>query len=178
MALPDPLPTRFTATLGVRVRAVIEHSILKGGRQSFEAPAEGRLDARVRVDREAGTVVVVEFPAVSDRVATALGTIRASVAVEGEPEGSFDHGSGHVSVETPLHVSPKSFLARDSRVTLTLSSDARVETDGLAAQGDPLDDGDDTVRLVGEGVFANGSLRDGTIWLSLDGHVESVTDDG
>ena len=174
MPLPDPLPPSFAATLAVTVRAVIAHPVLKGGRQSVEAPASGTLDATAEVDREAGTLRITAFPPVSDRVATKLGRIKATVELGDEPAGTFDDETGHVSFETTLDVRPKSLLARDSTVTMTLASDASVDTDGLAATGDPLDDGDDRVRLVGEGRFEGGTLAGGTMWLVLDAHVESV----
>ena len=174
MPLPDPLPPSFAATLAVTVRAAIEHPVLKGGRQLVDAPAEGALEARAEVDRQAGTLRITAFPDVSDRVATKLGRIKAAVEMRGQPDGSFNHETGHVSVETTLDVRPKSLLARDSVVTMTLSSDAAVDTDGLAAQGDPLDDGDDRLRLVGSGRFTGGTLAGGTMWLVLDAVVESV----
>ena len=119
------------------MRAVIEHPVLKGGRQSVDAPASGTLDASAEVDREAGTLRITGFPPVSDRVATKLGRIKATVELGDEPAGTFDDGTGHVSFETTLDVRPKSLLARDSTVTMTLASDASVDTDGLAATGDP-----------------------------------------
>ena len=174
MPLPDPLPPSFTAALAVTVRAVIEHPVLKGGRQSVGAPADGALDAAAEVDRGAGTVRITAFPAVSDRVATKLGRITAAVELRGQPGGAFDDATGHVSVETTLDVRPKSLLARDSAVTMTLASDATLDAPGLAAQGDPLDDGDDRLRLVGHGRFEGGTLAGGTMWLVLDCTVESV----
>lgn len=174
MPLPNPLPPQFTARLAVTVRAVIEHPILKGGRQSVGAPAEGALDARAEVDRGAGTLRITSFPDVSDRVATKIGRVRAVVGLGGQPGGSFHHETGHVSVETTLDVRPKSLLASDSAVTMVLSSNAAVDADGLAAQGDPLNDGDDRLRLVGKGRFEGGTLSGGTMWLVLDCRVESV----
>ena len=169
--LPNPLPPRFTARLAVSVRSVIKHPVLKGGRQQVDA---GPLQARARVDRQAGTLTITEFPEVSDRVATRLGKIKASVELVGQPQGTFDDATGHVSVESELHIAPKSMLARDSDVTMTLASDDRVKTPEVSAEGDPLDDGDDVVRLVGEGTFRGGTLAGGTFWLVLDCTVESV----
>ncbi len=174
MPLPDPLPPSFSATLAVTVRALIRHPILKGGRQSVEAPAEGTLEARAEVDRQAGTLRITAFPSVSDRVATKLGRIRATVELGDEPAGTFADQTGHVSIETTMDVRPKSLLASDSTVMMTLSSDAALDVEGLAAQGDPLDDGDDRVRLVGQGPFKGGTLAGGTMWLVLDCTVESV----
>lgn len=174
MPLPDPLPPQFTAALAVTVRALIKHPILKGGRQSVEAPAQGALAARAEVDRQAGTVRITAFPAVSDRVATKLGRVRATVEMDGQPAGSFADATGHVSVEATLDVRPKTLLASASTVTMALSSDAALDADGLAAQGDPLDDGDDRLRLVGSGRFEGGTLSGGTMWLVLDCVVESA----
>ena len=169
--LPNPLPPRFTARLAVSVRSVIQHPILKGGRQRVDA---GPLEVRAEVDREAGTVRITEFPTVSDRVATKLGRIQASVELVGQPQGSFDDATGHISVASELHIAPKSMLARDSDVSMTLASDDRVETPEVSAEGDPLDDGDDVLRLVGEGSFRGGTLAGGTFWLVLDGTVTGV----
>ena len=174
MPLPNPLPPRFTAGLAVTVRADIAHPILKGGRQSVAAPAEGRLDATVRVDRQAGTLGVVAFPAVADRVETKLGRVRAEVVMRGLPAGTFDSPTGHAAFETTLDVRPDHFLARDSVVALTLSTDDRVEAGDDSVEGDPLDDGDDAVRLVGEGRFRGGTLDGGQITLVLDARVVSV----
>ena len=174
MPLPDPLPPSFSAALAVTVRAVIEHPILKGGRQSVDAPAQGTLDARAEVDRRAGTLQITAFPPVSDRVATKLGRVRAVVELGGQPAGTFDDATGHVSFETTLDVRPKSLLASDSTVTMVLSSDAALDVEGLAAKGDPLDDGDDRLRLVGHGRFEGGTLAGGSLWLVLDAHVVSV----
>ena len=174
MPLPNPLPPRFEATLRGRVRAVIEHSILDGDRQSFEAPRGGDLTIRAEVDREAGTLQITEFPPVEDEVDTAIGTVRAVVTVEGRPEGTFADATGHVAVEAPVHVEPKSLLARDSDATVTLRTDGALGQPDLEAEGDPLDDGDATVRLVGEGTFRGGSLDGGTMWLVIDCEVASV----
>lgn len=175
MPLPDPLPSRFTATLHGRVRAVIAHSILDDDRQRFEAPQDGGyLEIRAEVDREAGTLRITEFPPVEDRVGTAIGEVRAVVTVEGEPEGTYGGDDGHVRLDAPVHVEPKSMLASDSDVTVTLSTDGSVRQPDLEADGDPVDDGDATVRLVGEGTFRGGSLDGGTMWLSIDCEIASV----
>lgn len=171
MPLPNPLPSRFAAGLAVSVRAVIAHPIVSGGRQRVDA---GPLAVRAEVDREAGTLRIVDFPEVSDRVSTKIGTVTASVELRGQPAGSFDGATGHVSVESELHIAPKTMLARDSDVSMVLASDAHVEAGDVAAQGDPLNDGDATLRLVGEGRFRNGTLVGGTFTLVLDCVVESV----
>ena len=175
MPLPNPLPPRFEATLHGRVRAVIAHSILDGDRQSFSAPPDGdRLTIRAEVDREAGTIRITEFPEVEDAVDTAIGSVRAVVTVEGEPEGTFADETGHVEVEAPIHVEPKSFLASDSDAVIALRTDGALDQPDLDAQGDPLDDGDATVRLVGTCTFKGGSLDGGTMWLAVDCEVASV----
>lgn len=174
MPLPNPLPPQFTATLAVTVRAVIEHPILKGGRQAVDAPSQGTLEAHAEVDREAETLQITAFPSVSDRVATKLGRIKAAVEMRGQPSGTFHDATGHVSVEATMDVRPKSLLARDSSVTMTLTSDDALDLPDLAADGDPLDDGDDRLRLVGHGQFEGGTLAGGTMWLVLDAVVESV----
>lgn len=175
MPLPDPLPPRFEATLHGRVRAAIEHSVLDGDRQTFTAPPDGEhLTIRAEVDREAGTLRITRFPPVEDRVDTAIGSVRAVVTVEGEPEGTFADATGHVSVEAPVHVEPKSLLASDSDLTVTLRTDGALDQPDLEAQGDPLDDGDRTVRLVGQGTFRGGSLDGGTMWIAVDCELVSV----
>ncbi len=171
MALPSPRPAQFGASLSVSVRAVIAHPILRGGRQRVDA---GPLRARAEVDRQAGTLRIVEFPTVSDRVATMIGKVSASVEIQGQPAGSFDDSTGHVSVETELHIAPQTMLARDSDVTMVLSSTGRVETPEVTSDGDPLDDGDETLRLVGQGTFRGGTLSGGTFWLVLDCTVDEI----
>ena len=173
MSLPDPLPPTFAADLSLTVRAVIAHPVLTGGRQQVDA---GPLAARAEVDRAAGTLRITDFPTVTDRVSTKIGRVAASVVLQGQPTGTFDDETGHLSVEADLRIAPKSLLARDSRVTMTLATDDRVDTPEVSAEGDPLDDGDATLRLVGEGTFRGGTLAGGTFWLVLDGTVESVTE--
>ena len=176
MPIPNPLPPRFTATLHASVRAVLAHPILDGGRQSVEEPDAGDdpLVVRVAVDRAAGTVRIVAFPAAEDRVATAIGRVRAVVTVEGQPEGTFHDATGHVEVEAPVHVEPKSLLARDSDVLVSLATTGRIDQPDFAVEGDPLDDGDTTVRLVGSGTFQGGSLDGGTMWLAIDCEIVQV----
>lgn len=146
-----------------------------GGRQQVDA---GPLQARADVDRAAGTLRILDFPTVSDRVATMIGKVSASVEIQGQPTGSFEDASGHVSVGTDLTIAPKSMLARDSEVTMVLSSDASVETPEVSATGDPLNDGDATLRLVGDGRFRSGTLLGGTFTLVLDCVVDSVEEPG
>lgn len=179
MPIPNPLPPRFTATLQASVRAVIAHPILDGDRQLVEAPHEGedRLTVRAAVDREAGTLRIVTFPELSDKVDTAIGRVRAVVNVEGEPEGTFADDTGHVRLDAPVHVNPKSLLARDSDVTVALATDGAVRQPELEAEGDPFDDGDKIVRLVGEGTFEGGSLDGGTMWLVIDCEVVDVAEE-
>lgn len=176
MPIPDPLPPQFTATLRARVRALIEHSILDGGRQTVEEPAAGGepLVVRVEVDREAGTLRLLEFPPVEDEVGTAIGTVRALVTVGGQPEGAYDGETGHARLDVPVDVDPKSMLARDSAARVALSTEGAVDQPELQATGDPLDAGDSVVRLVGHGTFTGGSLDGGTLWLVVDCEVESV----
>jgi hypothetical protein len=173
--LPDPLPARFEAVLHGRVRAVIAHSLLDGGRQTFEAPSGGEpLAIRAAVDREAGTLRITEFPAVGDEVDTAVGSVHAVVTVEGEPAGRYHGDDGHVEIDAPIHVEPDSFLASDSDATLALSTSGAVRQPDLDAHGDPVDDGDATVRLVGEGTFRGGSLDGGTMWIAIDCTIDAI----
>lgn len=178
MTVPDPLPPRFTASLRGRIRALLAHSILEGGRQSVAAPAEdgAPLSVRVEVDQEAGTLRLLSFPEIEDEVGTAIGDVRAVVSVEGEPAGSYDAPSGHAEVEVPLRFDAKSMFARDSSVRVTLRTDGAVDQPGLQATGDPFEAGDPAVRLVGHGTFEGGSLDGGTLWLVVDGEVEAVAE--
>lgn len=176
MPLPDPLPPQFTATIQARVRALLTHSILDGDRQSVEAPSAdaAHLTVRVEVDREAGTLRLVQFPEVEDEVETAIGSVRAVVTVDGRPEGTYDAETGHVRLEVPVEVDPKSMLASDSAARVVLSSDGAIDQPGLKATGDPFNEGDAVVRLVGQGTFEGGSLDGGTLWLVVEGEVASV----
>ena len=166
-ALPDPLPTQFVARLVATVTCTVEHTLLDGDRADvvetdvvFEAHVDG------------ATVRVVDFPAVSGEVDTAIGRVRAEVRVEGEPEGTYDPATGHASVEAALAFDPDSFLASTSRVSLQLASDARLADP--KATGNPLDGGDARVVLVGEGLFEDGSLNGGRLGLALECRVERV----
>ena len=136
-------------------------------------------DGRVEVEQasvafkahvDAGTVRVVGFPEIEGEVGTAVGRVRAVVSVEGEPE--HDAGTGHARVAADLAFAPDSFLARTSRVAVTLQTDARL-ADPRAA-GDPLDAGNARVVLVGEGTFGGGSLDGGRLALVLDCRIEHV----
>lgn len=177
MPVPSPLPARAAATLDARVHALIVHGVLDGGRHRLDAPGgDGALAVRVTVDRGAGTLRLDAFPEIEDRVATAIGGVRAVVSVVGTPEGSYDDATGHVDVDVPLHLDAKGFLARDSDVVVSLSSRGSVDEGGLAGAGDPFDAGDPTVRLVGSGTFDGGSLDGGSLWLVLDATVVDVAD--
>lgn len=138
---------------------------------------DGRADVeQARVTFEAhvddGAVRVVGFPEIEAEVATAIGSVRAVVTVEGEPEGTHDPETGHARIAAALEFNPDSFLARTSRVAVTLQTDAHL-TDPKAA-GNPLDSGDARMVLVGEGTFDGGSLDGGRLALVLDARIASV----
>ena len=179
LILPDPLPPRFTATLDARVRALFVHPILRGGRQLVEAPAEGAapLALDVAVDTEAGTIRLTRFPELSDAVATAIGRVSASVRVVGEPEGAFAD-DGAVRIAVPLRLRTRHLLARGGDVELALSTDGALTEPELSAEGDAFDAGDPLAVLVGEGTFAGGSLKGGTLFLALHAEVQSVEVEG
>ena len=176
VTLPDPLPARFTATLDARVRALVVHPILKGGRQLVEVPAHGDppLALHVDVDTEAGTIQLTAFPELSDAVATAIGRVKASIQVVGEPEGDFRAADGRVRISVPLRLNAKHLLARGSDITVDLSTDGVLEQPELTTAGDPFDAGDPIAELVGSGKFEGGSLKGGTLFLSLHSEVQSV----
>ena len=165
--LPDPLPASFTAHLVATVRCTVEHAMLDDGRAEVE-----QTDVAFEAHVDAGTVRVVGFPEVEAEVGTAIGRIRAVVTVDGEPEGAHDAETGHAHVAADLAFDPDSFLARTSRVTVTLQTNARL-ADPEAA-GDPLDAGNARVVLVGEGTFDGGSLDGGRLGLVLDCRIERV----
>ena len=138
-------------------------------------------DGRVEVEQasvafkahvDAGTVRVVGFPEIEGEVGTAVGRVRAVVSVVGEPEGTHDAGTGHARVAADLAFDPDSFLARTSRVAVTLQTGARLADP--EATGDPLDAGNARVVLVGEGTFDGGSLDGGRLALVLDARIERV----
>ena len=174
MSVPDPLPPRFTATLRARLSALFVHSILKGGRQLVEAPGadDDPLEVRVAVDGE--TLRLESFPELEDAVGTMIGKVRAAVRVVGEPEGAFHPASGRAEIEVPVHIATKHLLARDSTARLSLATDGAVDEPELQAEGDPLDAGDEVVRLVGRGTFEGGSLDGGTLWLVMDAEVADL----
>ena len=166
-ALPDPLPASFTARLVATVRCTVEHAMLDDGRAEVV-----QTDVAFEAHVDAGTVRVVGFPEVEAEVGTAVGRVRAVVSVDGEPEGAHDAETGHASVAAALSFDPDSFLARTSRVAMTLQTNARL-ADPRAA-GDPLDAGNARVVLVGEGTFDGGSLDGGRLALVLDCRIERV----
>ena len=162
MDLPYPLPASFVVSLTATVRCAVTHALLDDGRAevvqedvAFEAHVD---DGRVRV---------VAFPDITGEVETAIGRVKTTVRLDGEPKGSHDAVTGHATVEALLEFDPASFLARTSRVSVRLSTDAHL--DGEA--GDPLDAGDSRVVLVGEGTFEGGSVDGGHLGLVLDAHV-------
>ena len=169
MPLPDPLPPQFRATLRARITALIAHGIVEDGRQRVEVDG---LEVAVAVDGD--RLRLVSFPDLEVEVATAIGAVRAVVSVEGEPQGAFDPVTGHAALEADLHLDAKHLLARDSDARVSLTTDGALDEPGLEAEGDPLDAGDDVVRLVGTGALEGGSLDGGTLWLVVDGRVESV----
>ncbi|MDT7857253.1 hypothetical protein RQM47_11440 [Rubrivirga sp. S365] len=176
MPLPDPLPARSTATLDARVRARIVHDLLDGGHHLLDAPDSGALTVRVTVDREAGTLRLDAFPEIEDEVETAIGSVRAVVTVEGQPEGRYDDDTGHIEIDVSLHLDVKSLLARDSNAVITLGSRGDVDEPGLSGTGDPFDAGDTAVCLVGQGTFEGGSLDGAALWLVLEGTVADVSE--
>lgn len=165
--LPDPLPPRFDVSLSATVRCTVEHGLLDDGRAEVEQKAVA-FSARVDVEQE--TVRVVGFPEIEAEVGTAIGKIRTTVSVEGEPEGDYDAETGNVAVEATLVFDPSSLLARRSRVAVRLHSDGRLADP--KATGDPLEPGDTRVVLIGEGVFEGGSLDGGRLGLVLTCKVE------
>jgi hypothetical protein len=159
--LPDSLPARFTASLVATVRCTVEHAMLDGDRAEVEQ-TDVAFDAHV----DDGMVRVVGFPEIAAEVETAIGSVRATVSVDGEPEGSHHAETGHVEVAATLAFDPSSLLARTSRVAVTLQTDARLADP--KAKGDPLDARNARVVLVGEGTFEGGSLDGGRLGLVLD----------
>ncbi len=174
------LPTRFSAHLDADVYALLAHRILDGdNRHLVHEPSEGQdpILFRASLDRDAGTVYLLDFPPVTDHVGTDLGEVSATVTIEGDPEGTFDPETGHVEIEVDLTFNPKHVLARKSRVTLALSSDARIDQPELDATGAPLTLDDGTLTLVGEGTFVGGSLNGGSLWLAIACVIDDVVDE-
>lgn len=171
MPLPDPLPARFVAHLTATVRCTVEHAMLDDGRADV---TESAVAFEAHVDGD--TVRVVGFPDIEGTVGTVIGSVDATVRVEGEPEGTYEVGTGHAAVDAALEFDPDSFLARTSRVSLRLESNARLADP--EAMGDPLDAGDDRVVLVGEGTFEGGSLDGGRLALVIDCHIDRITPGG
>ena len=167
MPLPDPLPSRFTASLVATVHCTVEHSLLDGDRAEVEQP-----DVAFEAHVEDGSVRVVGFPEIEAEVETAISRIRTTVSVEGTPAGTHDAATGHVEAEATLSFDPSSFLASTSRVQVRLSSDDRIKDP--KATGDALDGGDDRVVLVGEGTFEGGSLDGGRLGLVLECRIDAL----
>ncbi len=173
------LPPQFSARLDADVYALLAHSILTGDRQLVREPDAGDppLHFRAALDRDAGTVRLLDFPPVTDEVGTALGHVTATVTIQGDPEGAFDSETGHVRIEVELTIDPKHLLARTSRVRLALSSEATIRQAELEADGVPLTLSDGTVTLVGQGTFEGGTLDGGTFWLAIACAIDDVVDE-
>lgn len=178
--MPSTLPAQFRAALDADVYALLAHRILDGdNRHLVQEPDEGDplLLFHAEVDRDAGTVRLVDFPAVTDHVGTDLGDVEATVTVEGDPEGHFHPSTGHIEIEVTLTFDPKHMLARTSRVTLVLRSDAQIEQPELDATGVPFTDADRSLTLVGHGTFEGGTLDGGDLWLAIACAVDDISED-
>ena len=178
--MPADLPAQFSARLDADVYALLAHAILDGdNRHLVHEPSDGGDPIRFRatLDRDAGTVRLLDFPPVTDRVGTDLGEVEATVTIEGDPEGHFDAATGHVEIEIALAFDPKHLLARTSRVTLTLSSDAQIDQAELDATGDPLALDAGTLTLVGHGTFDGGTLDGGDLWLAIACAIDDVIEE-
>ena len=179
--MSSDLPSRFSARLDADVYALLAHRILDGdNRHLVRKPDEGEAPVlfRATLDREAGTVRLLDFPPLTERVGTDLGKVTATVSVEGEPVGRYDSATGHVEVEVVLTFDPDHALARTSRVTLVLSSNGRIEQPELEATGDALELVEGTLTLTGHGTFESGTLDGGLIWLALACAIDQMTDEG
>lgn len=177
--MPANLPPQFRTTLDADVYALLAHRILDGdNRHLVHEPKEGEdlLVFHAEVDRDAETVRLIDFPAVTDHVGTDLGEVTANVTVEGDPEGFFHPTTGEVEIEVTLKFDPKHMLARTSRVTLMLRSDATIEQEELDATGVPFTSEDGTLTLVGHGTFEGGTLDGGDLWLAIACAVEDITE--
>ncbi len=177
--MPTDLPSQFSARLDADVYALLVHPILDGDRQLVREPDEGDdpLLFRAALDREAGTVRLLDFPPVTDHVGTALGEVAATVTIEGDPTGDYDRNTGHVHIEVALTFAPKHLLARKSRVKLALSSEATIREPELEADGDPFTLDDGTLILVGHGTFEGGSLDGGDLWLAISCAIDDVVEE-
>ncbi len=177
--LPETLPAQFSAHLSATVHCVLAHRILDGDNRAYVVePKEGGepLAFEAALDQEDGTVRILDFPTVTDRVGTDLGEVEATVAIEGEPEGRYDAESGDVTVRVTLLFDPDHLLAKASRVALTLSSAGAFDEAELAAEGAPLDLAGGTLTLVGEGTFEGGTLEGGSCWLAIGCEIEDVVE--
>ena len=178
--MPANLPAQFRATLDADVYALLAHRILDGdNRHLVHEPKEGEelLVFHAEVDRDAETVRLVDFPAVTDHVGTDLGEVTATVTVGGDPEGYFHPTTGEVEIEVTLKFDPKHMLARTSRVTLMLRSDATIDQEELDATGVPFTDADRALTLVGHGRFEGGTLDGGDLWLAIACAVDDISED-
>lgn len=177
--MPTDLPDHVSARLDADVYALLHHAILDGdNRHLVQKPTDGGEPVlfRATLDRKAGTVRLLDFPPITDRVGTDLGKVTATVSVEGEPEGRYDSETGHVEVEVLLTFDPDHVLARTSRVTVVLSSSGRIEQPELEAAGEPLLWEDGSLTLTGHGTFEEGTLDGGTIWLAIACAIDDVTE--
>jgi hypothetical protein len=177
--VPANLPPRFRATLDADVYALLAHRILDDdNRHLVHEPKEGEdlLIFHAEVDREAETVRLIDFPPVTDHVGTDIGEIEATVIVEGDPEGYFHPTTGEVEIEVTLRFDPKHMLARTSRVTLLLRSDAHIDQEELDATGVAFTDADRSLTLVGHGTFEGGTLAGGTLWLAIACEIDDITE--
>ena len=176
---PGDLDRMIGAALDADVYALLAHRILDGdNRHLVHEPKEGEdlLVFHAEVDRNAETVRLIDFPAVTDHVGTDIGEIEATVTVEGDPEGFFHPTTGEVEIEVTLRFDPKHMLARTSRVTLMLRSDARIEQDELDATGVAFTDADRSLTLVGHGTFEGGTLAGGDLWLAIACAVDDIAE--
>jgi hypothetical protein len=177
--VPAHLPPRFRAALDADVYALLAHRILDGDdRHLVHEPKDGEalILFHAEVDRDAETVRLIDFPPVTDHVGTDLGEIEATVTVEGNPEGFFHPTTGEVEIDVTLTFKPRHVLARTSRVTLALRSDARIDQAELDATGVPFTDADRSLTLVGHGTFEGGTLDGGDLWLAIACAVEDITE--
>ena len=177
--MPPDLPSQFSARLDADVYALLAHRILDGdNRHLVHEPKEGEglIVFHAEVDRDAETVHLLDFPPVTDHVGTDLGDVKATVTVEGDPGGYFHPTTGHVEIDVTLTFEPRHMLARTSRVTVPLRTEARLEQPELDATGAPFSSSDGTLTLVGRGTFEGGTLDGGSLWLAIACLIEDITE--
>lgn len=180
MPTPDALPIRGAAHLAAHVRCILEHPVLKSGRQYVEEPdadAESTYAFRAAFDRDANTVTLLDFPAVTDAVETKRGRVAAHVTVHGEPKGEFNTDTGAITLPITLSFNPDALLARTSTVRLDLLTEARIDEAEMTVEGNTLTADDDRLVMVGLGTFDSGTLRGGTIWLAVECIVQQIDAD-